>query len=59
MKEPKMSDTVTIEWNGSLTVDIDKLLAKPHIQQMLSEIRRKVRIVPKGYSGPSMVPKDE
>ncbi|MEJ7605330.1 MAG: hypothetical protein WKF37_03470 [Bryobacteraceae bacterium] len=59
MNNREASDTITVTWNGGATVDLRKLLAKPHIRKLLSDIHGKVRIVPEGYSGPSMVPKNK
>ena len=53
-KHPDMSDTFTVTSNGQVVVDMQKVFAKPHIQQMLREMRAKVRRVPKG-SGASLI----
>ena len=45
MPKQKISDTVTVTPDGSLVVDIPKLLAKKHIQDMIREMRAKTRVV--------------
>jgi hypothetical protein len=43
-KEP-ISDTVQVTSDGAIIVDAEKLLSKPHIKQMMRDIRSKTRVV--------------
>ena len=42
-----ISDTVTVTADGQTVVDLPKLLAKKHIQEMMRDIYAKTRIVPR------------
>jgi hypothetical protein len=44
--QKSVSDTVTVRPDGSIVVDIPKLLAKKHIQDMIRQMRAKTRTVP-------------
>lgn len=46
MPKQKISDTVTVTPDGSTVVDMGKLFAKKHIQDMIREMRAKTRVVP-------------
>jgi hypothetical protein len=46
MAERKLvSDTVTVTADGRTIVDIKKLIAKKHIQEMIGQMRAKTKIV--------------
>jgi len=42
-----VSDTVRVTPDGTIFVDAEKLLNKPHIRKMIDEIRAKTKVVRK------------
>lgn len=47
LKKSPISDTVSVTPDGTIVVDAEKLLNKPHIRKMMREIRSKTRTVPR------------
>lgn len=44
-RKGRVSDTVRVTPDGLIVVDVQKLMSKPHVKNMIREIRQKTRVV--------------